>query len=64
MVETELKERTVQRGLEDLKASGLILDTGDKIIRGRNYFPIYLLNLDSGPQNTRERRKADRQVLE
>lgn len=56
LVETDLgHERTVQRGLEDLKACGAITDTGDwETYYGRRY-KIYQLALDHGPRNTRER---------
>lgn len=56
LVETELgTERTVQRGLADLKKAGLIVPTGEtKLFVGRLY-PIYQLSLDQGPANTRQR---------
>lgn len=61
VIETDLgHERTVYRGLADLKACGLIEETGEKkIYRGKAY-PIYRLRLEDGPQNTRERLRAER----
>lgn len=59
LVETDLGgERTVQRGLADLKACGAIEETGDwETYYGRRY-PIYRLVLERGPKNTHERLKA------
>lgn len=56
LVETDLGgERTVQRGLADLKAAGVIAETGEwETYYGRRY-PVYQLSLDVGPRNTRER---------
>jgi hypothetical protein len=64
VIETELKiARTVQRGLADLKAAGLIEETGEtKVFKGRIY-PIYRLPLERGPANTRERLAMDRAEL-
>lgn len=59
LAETDLGcERTVQRGIADLRACGLLEETEDwEIYKGKRY-PIYQLPLDRGPQNTRERLRA------
>jgi len=55
MLEMDVSERTVQRGLEALKAAELIAPTGEfKVHRGRKV-PFYQLRLDAGPANTRQR---------
>ncbi len=59
-IETSLKERTVQRGLAECKAAGLIELTGDNHVRDGRLFPLYRFALDRGPQNTRDRLRLAR----
>lgn len=57
-------ERTCQRGLADLKAAGLIEETGRfETFMGKR-FPIYRLPLEKGPANTRERMILEREKVE
>lgn len=67
VLETELEERTVQRGLADLRRGDaerciapLLEDTGDKRLWKGKLIPIYRFPLERGPQNTRERMDLER----
>lgn len=62
-IECDLLERTIQRGLAECKAAGLIADTGKHYLLGGKLIPIYRLNLEVGPANTRERLAMDRAQL-
>lgn len=61
VVETSLgSERTVQRGLSELRALKLLLETDRTHVWHGRILPVYRLALDRGPQNTRERLAQDR----
>jgi len=59
-MEMDTSERNVQRGLEALKAAGLITPTGEPKKHNGRLIPIYQLALDHGPANTRERMRIAR----
>lgn len=65
LIETDLgSERTVQRGLEELRTAAIIEDTGEKKNHLGKLLPIYRLALEKGPANTRERLLQERRAAE
>lgn len=54
-VETSANERTVQRGLSELRAAELLLATDRFFVFGGRRVPVYRLAIEKGPQNTRQR---------
>lgn len=58
-LEMQCKERTVQRGLAELKAAGLIIDTGERKKHRGRFVPIYQLPLETGHANTMRRMRAE-----
>jgi hypothetical protein len=62
LIETSLgHERTVKRGLADLRAVGLLEDTGEhKVVFGK-LIPIYRFPMERGPANTRQRLEQERE---
>lgn len=52
-------ERTVQRGLADLKGCGLLIDTGEKKRHAGRLLPIYQLPIETGHANLMRRMKAE-----
>lgn len=56
-------ERTVQRGLADLKGCGLLIDTGEKKRHAGRLLPIYQLPIDTGHANLMRRMKAEADAL-
>lgn len=52
--------RSVQRGLADLRAAGLLIDTGEWETYEGKRFPVYRMPLDQGFANLRQRMQAER----
>lgn len=62
LIATDIQKsvRSVQRGLADLRAAGLLIDTGEwEVFEGKR-FPIYRMPLDQGFANLRQRMQAER----
>lgn len=57
-------DRTVQRGLADLKRCGLLIDTGEKRVRGGRQVPVYQLPLETGYANLMLRMRAETRAAE
>lgn len=61
LIETSLgHERTVKRGLADLRAIGLLVETGEKKVLFGKLIPIYRFPMERGPANTRQRMEQER----
>lgn len=59
-LELQVEDRTVQRGLAELRKAGLISATGEMKRHAGRQVPIYRLALDQGPANTRQRIAMER----